>query len=177
MANTRGRSVRISDNIWQPAINKAQQQGTTVTDVITRALEEYVMTDTDTNTPPLSDGTRAAIANLVDYEIEREYGHDVTAAMAGARMIALGGLQMDLLASGAPQDTVQNVAEIDLRILIREGLATRVCQCQQLHRHGCPHGSAVGQLWCGKHYEADVPPIDGALLCGDCHVAEYQARG
>jgi len=168
------RSIRIGD-VWDDARRVAGQRGETITDVITSALEEYVMSTT-TELPPLSDGTKAAIANVVDYKIEREHGQDTADAEQGARMIALAGLQFDLLAAGADAERVRGLAETTLRILVREGLAARVCQCRQLHPHGCPHGSAVGSLWCGGHYEADVPPIDGALLCGACHVAEYQAR-
>ena len=167
------RSVRIG-GIWDRARAIAEQRNETITDVIERALEDYVMDAT--TIPPLSDGTRAAVANLVDYEIEREYGNDVAGQIRGAKTLALAGLQFDLLDSGSPVEGVQGVAETTLRILVRDGLAARVCQCRQIHPHGCKHGSAVGSLFCGRHYEADVPAIDGALLCGTCHVAEYETR-
>ncbi|MFG3715846.1 hypothetical protein [Micromonospora sp. NPDC047730] len=128
----------------------------------------------------LSDGTRAAVANLVDYEIERERGQDDAAAKAGARAVALAGIKFDLRDSFVTQTGsdagLQGYAETTLRMLVTDGLADRVCQCRTLHPHGCPHGSAVGSLWCGGHYEADVPAIGGALLCGTCHVAEYETR-
>ena len=166
------RSVRIGD-VWDRARAIAEQRGTTITAVIEHALEDYVMDAT--TIPALSDGTRAAVANVVEYTIEKEYGQQVP-GLAGAKQIALAGLQFDLLAGGAPQDGIQGHADIVLRMLVTEGLAARVCQCRQLHPHGCPHGSTSGQLWCGRHYEADVPELGRALLCGTCHVVEYESR-
>lgn len=162
------RSVRIG-SIWDRAREIAEQRGEGISTVIERALEDYVM---DTIAiPPLSDGTRAAIANLVEYEIEREYGHDVKAAAAGARMIALGGLQLDLradyLARTGDESQFSGYVDSTLRILIRDGLAERACQNRKLNPTALP---------CRNHYEADVPPIDGALLCGTHHIAEYEAR-
>jgi hypothetical protein len=48
--------------------------------------------------PPLSPGTRAAIANLVDYAIERARGENVDAEIGGATVIATAGLRLDLRA-------------------------------------------------------------------------------
>ncbi|PZG06281.1 hypothetical protein C1I95_32125, partial [Micromonospora craterilacus] len=168
------RSIRIGP-IWDQARTIAELRGTTITAVIEHALEDYAMGTTEI--PPLSDGTRAAVANLVDYTIEREYGNDVTDEIKGATMVALAGLHFDLLDAGAADaEGTRGLAETTLRILLRTGLAARICQCRQLHPHGCKHGGAVGSLWCDRHYEADVPAIDGALLCGTCHVVEYEAR-
>jgi hypothetical protein len=129
-----------------------------------------------TNIPPLSDGTRAAIANIINYEVEREYGQD-TAGLAGAKTLALAGLQFDLLESGATQEMIRaGLADTTLRILVRDGLAARICQCRQLHPDGCVHGAATGSLWCEGHFEADVPAVGGALLCGTCHCREYESR-
>lgn len=133
------------------------------------------MTDT-TPIPPLSDGTKTAVANLVDYTIEREYGHDVDAAIRGARTVALSGLQFDLrdqfIGINGHDNGLDRYAEATLRILARDGLEVRRCQCHTINGT-CQHGTGAS---CGSHYEADVPPIDGALLCGTCHIAEYQAR-
>lgn len=129
-----------------------------------------------TKIPPLSEGTRTAVDNLVDYMIEREYGHDVADAIKGVTMIADAGLQFDLRAAGATQEQLQaGLVHTTLRILVRDGLAARVCQCRRLHPNGCPHGAATGSLWCDNHYEADVPELSGVKLCGTCHVAEYEA--
>lgn len=173
---TTSRSIRIGP-IWDQAATIAAQHDTTLTAVITAALEDYVMQHT--TLPALSDATRAAVANVVDYTIEAEYGQP-TPGMDGARMLALGGLMIDLgdehrrtngaLATDA---SLRSVAETTLRILIRDGLAARECQCRQLTGGGCTHGE---RGVCHRHYEADVPPIDGALLCGTCHVTEYQTR-
>lgn len=39
---TPARGVRVADDLWQAAKKKAAEEGETVTDVIVRALEEYV---------------------------------------------------------------------------------------------------------------------------------------
>ena len=131
-------------------------------------------------TAALSPETRAAVAALVDRRIEREHGTADDTQVQGARRIAVAGIQMDIHRtyvkySGSDRG-VATSADLLLRHLVDEGLAARLCHCAHLHPHGCPHGSAIGQLFCGGHYEADVPAIDGALLCGTCHVAEYQTR-
>jgi hypothetical protein len=136
--------------------------------------------------PPLSDGTKAAIANIVDYTILREYSIVITDdgllvedAMTGARMIALAGLQFDLhhqfVEMNGNDRGLSKYAEATLPILVRDGLAERVCQCRELHGV-CPHAGNSSKPICANHYETDVPEIDGALLCGPCHIDEYQAR-
>lgn len=45
---TRVRAVRVSDDVWLPAIEKAKQNGETVADVVRAALIEYAgVTDSD----------------------------------------------------------------------------------------------------------------------------------
>jgi hypothetical protein len=39
---TPARQVRVSDGLWFPAMDKAHENGETVSDVVRRALEEYV---------------------------------------------------------------------------------------------------------------------------------------
>ena len=46
MGNTPLRNVRIADDIWQAAKERADQQGESLSDVIRRALEQYVNTET-----------------------------------------------------------------------------------------------------------------------------------
>lgn len=36
------RTMRIPDELWDPAMAKARTQGETVTDVVKRALEDYL---------------------------------------------------------------------------------------------------------------------------------------
>lgn len=36
------RNVRVSDELWQAALLKAEERGETVSDVVRRALERYV---------------------------------------------------------------------------------------------------------------------------------------
>lgn len=38
------RNVRVSDEVWQPARERAAENGETVSDVVRRALVEYVTT-------------------------------------------------------------------------------------------------------------------------------------
>lgn len=135
------------------------------------------MTNSSTPIPALSDGTTAAITNLIEYTIEREYGQDVDVALRGARTLALAGLQFDLrdqfVNINGHDNGLVGYAESTLRILVRDGLAARVCQCSKLNPAGCRHGR---RYTCSDHYEADVPPINGALLCGTCYIGEYQTR-
>jgi hypothetical protein len=37
------RNVRVPDDVWQPAMERAKENGETVSDVVRRALAEYVM--------------------------------------------------------------------------------------------------------------------------------------
>lgn len=39
---TRLRNVRVPDEVWQAAKERAEENGETVSDVVRRALEEYV---------------------------------------------------------------------------------------------------------------------------------------
>lgn len=39
--HTPRRTVRVPDNVWQPAQEKAATEGTTVTAIVVRALEKY----------------------------------------------------------------------------------------------------------------------------------------
>lgn len=43
MANTPLRSVRVPDDVWIPAQEKAAQLGETLTDVIVARLAEYIV--------------------------------------------------------------------------------------------------------------------------------------
>jgi predicted DNA-binding protein len=39
---TKGRSIRVPDELWQEALNTSHQQGETISDVVREALQEYV---------------------------------------------------------------------------------------------------------------------------------------
>lgn len=45
MAKTPLRNVRVSDELWDAAKRKAEAEGTTLTAVIVRALEQYTAQD------------------------------------------------------------------------------------------------------------------------------------
>lgn len=40
--STPNRTVRISDDLWEAALRKAEEEGTTVTEVIRNALERFL---------------------------------------------------------------------------------------------------------------------------------------
>lgn len=42
MPDTRPKSLRIPDDLWTAALEKAQAEGRTLTDVVVRALERYL---------------------------------------------------------------------------------------------------------------------------------------
>ncbi len=117
--------------------------------------------------------TRAAVANIVDYRIEAEYGHR-NPGEAGAMMIAEAAATLDLrplyVEINGDDRHLRGLVDSTLRILIAEGLEARRCQCHTING-ACPHGI---DGHCTGHTEADVPPIRGALLCGRCHIAEYE---
>lgn len=117
--------------------------------------------------------TRAVAAGIVEYRIDREYGKVDDDGLRGATMLALAAIKMDInrryVALNGSEDRIDGLADSLLRLLVAEGLDARRCQCpvtdpNQLvgHDHSGP---------CEGHYEADVPAIDGARLCGTCHVA------
>lgn len=134
----------------------------------------------------LSDGTRAGIATLIEARIAREYGQtaidgqDVALVESGARMLVEAGLHFDarpafLAFAKGDERGLNGWVDSEIRILLKEGLAARECQCRQLAHGGLDRNHGHRDT-CHRHYEADVPPIDGLLLCGTCHGAEYQAR-
>jgi predicted DNA-binding protein len=47
---TQQRPVRVSDDLWKPALAKAQEKGETLSAVIRRALERYLAEEEDTST-------------------------------------------------------------------------------------------------------------------------------
>lgn len=128
-----------------------------------------------TITEQLSDVTKDLIGTLAQYTIEREYG-STTAPVDGARMLTIASLQFDLADAhaerGGQPEHLPSYAESVLRKLLRSALSARRCQCMVVdhaHRSGHDHIGA-----CTRHYEADVPPLDGKLLCGTCYVATYE---
>jgi hypothetical protein len=39
---TPNRTIRVADEIWEPAMRKAHDEGMTITEVITRCLERFL---------------------------------------------------------------------------------------------------------------------------------------
>lgn len=52
------RSFRVPDDLWMPARDKAHREGITITDVLQRALREYL--GAHTNAPHSQAGVRGA---------------------------------------------------------------------------------------------------------------------
>jgi hypothetical protein len=143
----------------------------------------HAMSESTTYVP--TEATAAAVRNLIDYLIEREHGQDVEAEINGVRAVARAGIQFDLrneYPARRPASTaaLEALVDTELRMLVRDGLAARRCQCAQMHAAGLrrvtgdvEHGHNGA---CEGHTEADVPEVDGYLLCGGCHGAEWRAR-
>ena len=51
------RNLRVSEHIWRPALEKAQSEGRTLTEVITACLQRYI------STPPRSTPRASSNAN------------------------------------------------------------------------------------------------------------------
>lgn len=141
------------------------------------AYQEDTMSDAEL-LAPISAETRGAVASVVEATIEREYQVDgAEASLKGATLIALAGLDMDLGGAWREAHTgydtgLRGYTETALRILVAEGLLQRECQCNTSSDRDRTHNH---RYTCHNHYEAEVPPIDGMLLCGPCHVDLYQA--
>lgn len=121
----------------------------------------------------ISDGTKAAVASLVEHTIDREYGTQDATATNGAHMLALAGLRMDLHALyveiNKSDRGLDSLADTQLRIMVRDGLAARRCDCVT-GGPGHPHSSLIR---CEGHTEHDVPATeDGQRFCGACYVAQ-----
>lgn len=121
----------------------------------------------------ITDGTRAAVASLVEHTVDREYGTQDPTAANGARMLALAGLKLDLhslyVEINKSDRGLDALADTQLSIMVRDGLADRRCDCTT-GGPGHPHSSLIR---CEGHTEADVPATDdGRKLCGACYVGE-----
>ncbi len=172
---TQTRSMRLGQ-VYDDAKSLAEALGETITAVVERKLTEYLEDHMQTM-PPLSDTTRAAVNAYVNATVEHEYQRaDATEARQAAHTALMDDLRDNYVTRNGGGDGLVSYTDHTLRILVRDGLAARTCQCRQLHPHGCPHGTASGSIWCARHYEADVPAESGALLCGTCYVVEGETN-
>ncbi len=122
----------------------------------------------------ISEQTEEIIKHLVEYDVQRSYGHDDKDAARGARMIALAAIGLDLYGQVDEQHR-DKIAHRELTTRHREGLAARRCQCHRIGKSGvCWHQSGTQ---CNGYFELDVPEIDGAKLCGGCYIATADERG
>lgn len=172
------RNIRVADDLWNAAKTTAEARAETLTSVIEDALRRYVArhrADIARHDELLARldaavtaETRAAVASVVEHEIDRECGRQDATAAAGARTLALAGLRMDLhtihVEANGTDRGLDGVVDAQLRILVRQGLDARRCQCPTIDVHG-HRGRCTG------HYEADVPEVAAARLCGTCYCA------
>lgn len=124
---------------------------------------------------------RAAVDDVVQYRIEQEYGiADAEAAAGGAATRAVIHITDDIrplyVGYNGTDIGLRGLAEALLRQLVTAGLDARRCQCgrSDAGERGESHGHRGA---CEGHFEADVPPVDGMLMCGTCHGAVWRARG
>lgn len=136
----------------------------------------------------ISDQTKQLIDNLVEYDVQRAYGHNSPEdqdAARGARMIALAAVMLDL--HGQVEELHRDsAAHVELNARARAALDARRCQCPIISEGSvCRHGDyPAAASWttkpravCSSYFELDVPEIDGAKLCGTCYIATADERG
>lgn len=107
----------------------------------------------------------ACLDSLVEATIEREYGRLSPGELAVARQIAQAAVMAETGGNASS-------AAWDLRPRLHAALEARRCACKGSHKNTMydhRHGH------CSNHTEADVPPLDGLLLCGTCHVLAHNA--
>lgn len=125
--------------------------------------------------PLPSDELAVAVRGLVESAVGREYGRPPgdeqdRVAWDVAAVAALYALpQLDVPGAGLVTRAV--TARYWVRHLVREGLAARLCQCTY---RGADTRHMHPRARCEYHFEADVEPLDGLLLCGWCHNAVRQ---
>lgn len=129
----------------------------------------------DVETAPVVDAaalitptTRAIVASAAEAAIEREYGADRD-VVTGATMIATAAITQDIapawIQTYGSDRGLRGTAEAQLRIMVRDALEARRCQCLGTPSVRCSHAGR-----CSGHTEADVPPTSGGtLLCGGCY--------
>jgi hypothetical protein len=125
---------------------------------------------------PLRPEVLAQVAAVVESTIEQEYRlPDADAVLKGARMTAIAAIEMDLRVAWTEryngEGGLRGYADTVLRGLVAEGLKARECQCAVTSATAPGHNH---RETCHGHYEADVPPISGRLLCGPCHGDLYR---
>jgi hypothetical protein len=128
-----------------------------------------------------SPATIAAIAQCVEARIAREYRRD-SLPLAAALEAAEAGVYADAREAfqrftGGDERGLNGWVNGEVQILMNAGLVARECQCRRLGsgRLSRNHRQHADLDVCHRHYEADVPLLAGLLLCGDCHVAEWEA--
>lgn len=122
----------------------------------------------------ISEQTEEIIKHLVEYDVQRSYGHDYKDAAKGARLIALAAVKFDLN-SQVEVRHLNSTAHAELDRLAREALAARLCQCHRIAQHKACQHQAYAE--CPNYYELHVPEIDDAKLCGACYIATADERG
>ena len=133
--------------------------------------------------PPASDELKAAVASLVEYEIDITYGKPFDSAgpvdgVKAAEAAALSQLPtVDPLGNQLTDRDVRSQAHRWVLDLVEAGLQKRLCQCGfREFGFGGDRGHGHRREACRAYYEADVPSIDGKKLCGLCHTLVWQEQ-
>jgi hypothetical protein len=122
--------------------------------------------------------TRDIAENIAGYRVEQEYGIDVSGHLPGALVLGTAAVTFDIRALWMEKNGndrgLEQAAGALLKQLVDQGLADRLCQCPAVSPSERGRHGHIGA--CARHYEADVPTIKGNLLCGTCHIAEFEAQ-
>jgi hypothetical protein len=129
----------------------------------------------------LSAATEAALDRLVEEEVLHEYQvgnpHARASALQLAReRVAADGYEAFVARNPGYENRVWSWAQVEVNALVKARLVERECQCRRLRYPVLPAFHGHGMYICHRHYEADVPELDGLLLCGTCYVVEWDAR-
>lgn len=156
--------VSLPEILAEDIERQAQAHHMTMSEAIRIIVLAGMQTDPFHDRPWLSPGTKAAIDQLADYEVEREYGREDRDGQRGAKMIAEAGISMDLhhklnggMVQGWTDAQIRSHVHILMRIELGHALRARLCQ----------HPSGT----CETHFEHDVPEIEGLKMCGAHYIA------
>src|SRR3954468_5121522 len=129
----------------------------------------------------LSAATEAALDRVVEEEVLHEYQvgrqHARSSAWNFAReRVAEDGREAFVARNPGYENRVWSWAQGAVDMMVKARLVERECQCRRLRYPVLPAFHGHGANICHSHYEADVPELDGLLLCGTCYVVEWDAR-
>jgi hypothetical protein len=126
--------------------------------------------------------TATALDGTVELIIAREHGavefegRPIDEAIVVGRELAAAGIRHDARTAyeaftGGDDRYLSAWVRGEAAVLIKARLVARECQCRRFPQAGLFRGHGHADL-CTGHYETDVPPVQGLLLCGTCYGAE-----